>query len=31
MAANLGVDGQQKVKVTLPIPSYFASLPRGAS
>jgi len=30
MAANLGVDGQQKVKVTLPIPSYFASLPRRA-
>ena len=30
MAANLGVDEQQKVKVTLPIPSYFASLPRRA-
>ncbi|OGR26973.1 MAG: hypothetical protein A2139_04430 [Desulfobacca sp. RBG_16_60_12] len=28
MAANLGVDPQQKVKVILPIPSYFASLPR---
>jgi adenylate cyclase len=28
MAANLGVDRQQKVKVILPIPSYFASLPR---
>jgi len=28
MAANLGVDSQQKVKVILPIPSYFASLPR---
>jgi adenylate cyclase len=30
MAANLGVDGQQKVKVTLPLPGYFAALPRGA-
>src|SRR5665648_372135 len=30
MAANLMVDGQGKVKVNLPIPSYFTSLPRGA-
>ena len=30
MAANLGIDRQQKVKVNLPIPSYFASLPRRA-
>jgi adenylate cyclase len=29
MAANLGLDREQKVKVTLPLPSYFASLPRG--
>jgi len=30
MAANLMLDAQQKVKVNLPIPSYFTSLPRGA-
>ena len=30
MAANLGIDPQQKVKVNLPLPSYFASLPRQA-
>jgi adenylate cyclase len=30
MAATLAVDGQQKIKVTLPIPNYFTSLPRGA-
>ncbi len=30
MAANLGVDEQRKVKVTLPIQSYFTSLPRRA-
>jgi adenylate cyclase len=30
MAANLMVDGQGKVKVNLPIQSYFTSLPRGA-
>jgi adenylate cyclase len=30
MAANMGIDHQQKVKVNLPLPSYFASLPRGA-
>jgi adenylate cyclase len=30
MAANLMVDGQQKVKVNLPIQSYFTALPRGA-
>ena len=30
MAANLGIDRQQKVKVNLPLPSYFASLPRRA-
>ena len=30
MAANLGVDEQQKIKVTLPIQSYFTSLPRRA-
>jgi adenylate cyclase len=30
MAANLGIDRQKKVKVVLPIPGYFASLPRRA-
>jgi adenylate cyclase len=30
MAANLGIDDRQKIKVTLPLPSYLASLPRGA-
>jgi adenylate cyclase len=30
MAANLGIDREQKIKVTLPIPNYFASLPRQA-
>ena len=30
MAANLMVDGQRKVKVNLPIQSYFTSLPRRA-
>jgi adenylate cyclase len=30
MAANLMVDGQQKVKVNLPIPGYFSALPRRA-
>jgi adenylate cyclase len=30
MAANLMVDGQGKVKVNLPIPGYFTSLPRRA-
>jgi adenylate cyclase len=30
MAANLGVDNHQKVKVIFPIPSYFGSLPRQA-
>ncbi|MGA9756709.1 MAG: adenylate/guanylate cyclase domain-containing protein [Desulfobaccales bacterium] len=29
MAANLGIDQQQKSKFTLPLPNYFASLPRG--
>ena len=29
MAANMEIDRQQKVKVSLPLPSYFASLPRG--
>ena len=30
MAANLGVDARQKIKVIFPIPGYFASLPRQA-
>jgi adenylate cyclase len=30
MAANLGVDRERKIKATLPIPNYFASLPRQA-
>ncbi len=29
MAGNLGIDQQQKSKITLPLPNYFASLPRG--